>query len=242
MSNFNPYAPPQANIEASSFGQHASGTPVPWSVGEVISLSWDLVKKHWPALVFGPVIAQILAAIPGQLGGVLGAIGGLSEDVTLLISLPLTIVGMILGFWLQGGTMKMFLSAARGGTPQLSDIFSGGAFTGRLVLTSLLIGLAVMGGMLLLIVGAFIAGLGLLLAPYYVVDAGMRPMEAFRESWRSMKGNKGQVFELGLAFFGLALLGLLACVVGVFVVAAMGHAAVAIVFTRISGRTAPDPA
>lgn len=242
MSNFNPYAPPQANIEAVSFVQHASGAPVPWSVGEVVSLSWDLVKRHWPALVFGPVIAQILAAIPGQLGNIIRAVGGLSDNAALMISLPLTIIGAILGVWLQGGTIKMFLIAARGGTPQLTDIFSGGEFIWRLFLASLLLGLAFMGGALLLIVGAIIAALGLVLTPYYVVDAGLRPMEALRESWRSMNGHKGQLFVLGVAFSGLSLLGLLACVVGIFVVMAMGHAAIAIVFTRVSGRTAPASA
>lgn len=239
MSNYNPYAPPQANIEAFSFEQHADGAPVPWSVGEVISLSWKLVKRHWPALVFGPVIVQILSAIPGQLGALLEATGLVNETVALLINGVLTLVGLIVGFWLQGGTIKMFLNAARGGTPQLGEIFSGGAFTGRLIVAGLLMGLAWLGGALLLLVGAIVVALGVMLTPYYVVDAGMRPTEALRQSWRAMNGHKWEMFMLGLAEIGLMLLGLLACIVGVVVVAAMVQLAMAIVFTRVSGRMAP---
>ncbi|WP_437683042.1 DUF975 family protein [Sorangium sp. So ce131] len=233
----NPYAPPQANIHMVA-PEHA-GAPIPWSPGEVLSEAWGLVKRHWPALVFGLLIVQILAAIPGQISTILKAAGAVDDTTAAVIGLPLSIIGMILGMYFQGGVIKMYLTAIRGGTPQLGDVFSGGGATGRLIGASLLTGLAVVGGMLALLVGAFIVAFGFMLAPYFVVDAGKGSVESMRDSWRAMKGNKGKAFVLSLALCGLALLGLLACGVGLFVVMAIGQAAVAIVYTRVSGRTAP---
>ncbi|AUX43046.1 uncharacterized protein SOCE26_044860 [Sorangium cellulosum] len=237
MDYVNPYAPPQANIHTIT-PEHA-GAPIPWSPGEVLSEGWTLVKRHWPALVIGLFIVQILSMIPGQVSTILKATGAVDDTTATVIGLPLSLIGMIIGVYLQGGVIKMYLTAVRGGTPQLGDIFSGGATTGRLILASLLTGFAILGGMLALIVGAFIVAFGFMLAPYFVVDAGRGPVEAMRDSWRAMKGNKGKAFVLSLALFGVALLGLLACGVGLFVAMAVGQAAFAIVYTRISGRTAP---
>jgi uncharacterized membrane protein len=71
--------------------------------------------------------------------------------------------------------------------------------------------------MLALIVPGIIIAMGLAFVPYLVVERGLGPVEALKESWRLTKGHKMQIFLLVLALVGINILGLMALVVGVFV-------------------------
>jgi uncharacterized membrane protein len=87
----------------------------------------------------------------------------------------------------------------------------------------------------LLIVPGVILALGWSLAPFYVVDAGMGPIEAMKASWSATRGQKGEIFVLGIASVGLTLLGVLMCCVGVLATSPILYVAFAIAFIRMSG-------
>ena len=67
------------------------------------------------------------------------------------------------------------------------------------------------------LVPGIIIAMGLAFVPYLVVERGLGPIDAIKESWRITKGHKWQLFLLVLALLGINLLGLLALVVGIFV-------------------------
>lgn len=235
--SFNPYAPPQSFPDQPvPVPAGGAGGPQPWGIEEVLRSSWEIVKQHWVALIFGPLIGGVIGNVPAQ---ILNQIGAASKDQDTIIAMAG--VGMVIGFFVQtfftAGTIQLALTAARGGAPQVMQVFSGGSAYLRLLGTSLLVTLAIMGGFLLLIVPGIILALGFSMAPYYAVDAGMGPVEAMKASWEATTGHKANIFLFGLVGFVLMLAGLLACCVGMFPAQAVLFVGTAIIFTRISGRT-----
>ncbi len=233
---FNPYAPPQTFPDPSSpVVAGGNGAPQPWSIEEVLRQSWEIVKQHWVPLIFGPLIGGVIGSVPGQ---ILNTVGRASKDQDTIIAMA--VVGGLIGFFVQtfftAGTIQLSLTAARGGPPQVMQVFSGGSAYLRLLGTNLLVTLAILGGFLLLIVPGIILALGFSMAPYYAVDAGMGPVEAMKASWNAMNGHKANMFLYGLAGGALMMVGLLACCVGMFPAQAVVLTGTAIIFTRVSGR------
>lgn len=62
---------------------------------------------------------------------------------------------------------------------------------------------------------AFVVTLGLQLTMYLLCDYdNLTAAQALRESWHLMRGNKARLFYLSLSFFGVLLLGVLSCGIG----------------------------
>ena len=75
----------------------------------------------------------------------------------------------------------------------------------------------ILGGLILFIVPGIIAALTFGLAPYIVIDKGLGPIAALKESARITKGNRLRFLALSGATTLIMLLGILALFVGVFV-------------------------
>jgi hypothetical protein len=56
-----------------------------------------------------------------------------------------------------------------------------------------------------------------------------------KASWAATKGQRGEVFVLGIAGFGLSLLGVLMCCVGWLATTPILYVSMAIAFVRMSG-------
>ncbi|HEY0011055.1 MAG TPA: DUF975 family protein [Candidatus Paceibacterota bacterium] len=82
---------------------------------------------------------------------------------------------------------------------------------------SIITGVLVILGLILLIIPGIIVGAGLSLATYLVVDKGMGPVAAAKESWRITKGYRMKLFLLILTVFIVNFLGALAFIVGLLV-------------------------
>jgi len=109
------------------------------------------------------------------------------------------------------------LKAARGDKVEIKDMF--GAFRNYLnaVFASLLVGVIVVFGLVLLIVPGIIFACKLAFTPYLVVDRKMDAIEAVKTSWRMTDGYAWDVFIIGLLAIPIGIAGLLALGVGVIV-------------------------
>ena len=103
----------------------------------------------------------------------------------------------------------------------------------RYILTALAIAL----GFLALIIPGIILSMGLAFVPYLVVDRGLGPIEAMKESWRITKGHKWQLLLLFLALLGINLLGILALIIGIFVTVPITMLAFAHAYRTLNART-----
>jgi hypothetical protein len=239
---YNPYAAPQAAPPVAQGAPGGQG-PQPWTVGEVLSIAWDRFKQFWPVVVFSYVLSLVIGQIVGGVQQVLIATGAIEPGSSSGISVQIAffVVGQMVAAYFQVGLTRIHLEAARGQSPSFGLLFSGGDRFLALFAFTLLYGLIVGVGILLLIVPGIFFALAFAPAQFYVVDQRMGPIAAMQASWEATKGQKGDIFLLGLAGFGLGLLGLVMCLVGVFATFPLAMVAYAAMYTRISGN-GPAPA
>lgn len=110
------------------------------------------------------------------------------------------------------------------------------------LLTSLLLGLIVAGGLLLLIVPGVLWALRYGFAGFCAIDAHSDPLAALRESRRITEGARGALLGFGLLVFGVNLLGALALGVGTIVTVPTTCLAAAYVFRRLEAHAGPRTA
>ncbi|HEY4487320.1 MAG TPA: hypothetical protein VI483_00985 [Candidatus Paceibacterota bacterium] len=99
---------------------------------------------------------------------------------------------------------------------QMKDAWKPEVFLNYFVTTFLFMLICVI-GFILLIVPGFIALSTFLFAPYIVVDKGMGPIAALKESMTITRGRRMEVFLFFIANIGVMILGALALVVGLLV-------------------------
>ncbi|MBI2396082.1 MAG: hypothetical protein HYV09_41345 [Deltaproteobacteria bacterium] len=237
---YNPYGAPAAQGPSAFAPPPQTGAPQPWEASEVIGRAWEIVKVHWVPLVFGMMIGTAAASAPQQVSNFYRGVQhrgqfDLEDPVLIALTAGGALFGWVLQAFFQAGFTKMFITAARGGAPEFAQLFSGGprflAMLGGMLLHSILVIL----GFALLVVPGVILALGLTLYPYYIVERGLGPVEALKASWDATMGHKGKLFVLGLYSLGVALVGLLACCVGMLPAMAVISVAQAVVYVRLTG-------
>jgi uncharacterized membrane protein len=237
----NPYEPPRTDNRLQNVAPRRPGKPSPWEINEVLTVGWDAVPQHWPVLVLGTLLAQILAGIPGWIPTIAVAMGAVSvrssEYWTLhAICFP---VGLVSGAFFRVGLMKIYIAAARGLDPDFADAFSGGSRLLPMLGTEILMMLGILLGTLLFIVPGVLLSLAWCLSGYYVVDAGLGPMGALRASWNATKGHRGSIFAYELLAALITLGSVFFLVVGIFVALPVISVGFAAIYVRLSGDTAP---
>jgi uncharacterized membrane protein len=232
---YNPYAAPQAAPPVLG-APPPPGMPQPWTVGEVISLGWERFKQNWAVLVFSYLVVFVILQVVSRV--MVMAVGSTTDFRSSGYWTGLgasTVASQIVSAYFQTGLLRIWLGVARAESPSFGLLFSGfDRFLPMLGLT-LLSGFASSIGLVFLIVPGVFIYLGLYLAPYYLVDARMGPIRAMSASWDATRGQKGDVFLLVLAGFGLGALGGLMCLIGIFATFPLWAVASAAAYTRISG-------
>ena len=176
-----------------------------FSVGDAIGVGWERFTQY-----------------PGILIGSLLLMQAISFGVTLLPELfgdqpVLEIAFNLIAFFVQIGIMigfiQLLISAHDNSNPHFTQLFSG--FDKRLLYfftAALLIGVAVMLGLVLLIIPGVYFLLGLFFWQYPIVEDSSGPVEAMKYSWQITKGSRLNLLGfLAVSFFinmvGLVLLG-----------------------------------
>lgn len=126
----------------------------------------------------------------GIFGSLLSAIGGFASSIFAV------------------GYAKYVLSFVRGEKQTLNDIVE---FIKKnwliAFVVSLLTGLIIIGGFILLVIPGIIAAIGLCYYKEVCADnLEMSPTDIIKKAWNMTKGHKGELFVLGLSFIGWYLL------------------------------------
>lgn len=219
------------------------GVPQPWSVGDAIGHAASALRKNFVAL-FMPLFLCLASA--GAIAVCVRPIivyfrhrhvftpnGAIAAAIGIAVGVQLVIMALV-----SSGLLRAWIAAARGEELTLDRTLkwlTPRAFF-RLAWVNLVIFFAA------LIPFSFgMVGLGLQLAPHFIVDQDMKAHQALRASWRAMRGNKGALLVFGFCVVPIQVVGIAMGIIGVCASSALVGIATAYVYTRVTGRSDVDP-
>jgi hypothetical protein len=220
MSSDNPFSP--TFHEPTPFSATPSNTEIRNVVpelGDIFQYAWNTWKYHLGLLVGATVIIFALFFMLGVISGFIGAAlqqNGEPTPASSIFGTVFSIFNNLLSIFLGIGYLKLMLDLLRGKPTSISTLFSGGDRFLSILGFSILFGLMLFGGFLLLIVPGVIMLFRFWPAYYLVVDRSVPVMKSFGMAWEITRGNSANTFLLMLSAFGIGILGMLACGIGLF--------------------------
>ena len=136
------------------------------------------------------------------------------------------------------GMIRIALRLCDTGEREFADLFRPYRLFFKFLFASILYGLIVFGGMILLVVPGIIWAIRFQYYGYLVVDKGLGPMEALKGSSAVTQGVKWELFLFGLLIFAVNLLGVLCLGIGVFATAPTTMLATVYVYRKLLAQTA----
>ena len=180
-------------------------------VGSAYANGWRQLWKYFLVLFVIGIIGFIIGIPTGMYGWAQGA------AAVGILSFLAFVYSILVNGPVQYGVTFAYLKAARGDKLEIKDMFEAFRNYWNAVLASLLVGVIIGIGFVLLIVPGIIFACKLAFTPYLVVDRKMAVMEAIEESWRMTGGHAWKVFLIGLLSIPICIAGLLCCCVGIII-------------------------
>lgn len=205
-------------------------------IGYCISRSWELVKANfWPVVGISLLILIISAVINQVIGLASGPVfRGIFVQHRLtpggvFIIVGTSLIGSPIYTLLMGGLFKYYLKLIRAEGATIGDAFAGfSSAAGQLILLGLVSGLLTTIGYLLCVIPGVYLAVSWIFALPLVIDRNLPFWDAMELSRKMVSKHWFIVFAFLLVAGLLAVCGVLACCVGVFVT--MPIASVAIMY------------
>ncbi|HET9727044.1 MAG TPA: glycerophosphoryl diester phosphodiesterase membrane domain-containing protein [Gemmatimonadales bacterium] len=172
----------------------------PLSVGEILDTSFSLYRRHFGALA---TVSLVCTGLPLVLRLFVEASGGLFANLTLVLLYFLCLV--VLSLVATGATV-FIVSESYLGRPLTAReaLVRATPHMVRILIASLLMGLVILLGFLLMVIPGVILAVGLAVAiPAVVLEAGRSASGALSRSWELTRGSRWRIFGLGLTLFVL---------------------------------------
>ena len=180
----------------------------PFSKKEAFRYGWTTFKAN-PWVFVGAVLIVFVISF------ILGAVTG--EDADFL-SFVLTVVGVLIQWWLYLGIMRIGLAAHEGRQVSVQMLFGESWKTVlQYAIVAILTGILTFIGLVLLIVPGIIVSMMLLFAPLILLDRHVPGIEAMKESRRITEGHRMNLFLFCLLIGLLNAAGAIVFFVGLLV-------------------------
>ena len=201
-----------------------------FSIDEALRFGWNTTKSNLGFFVGLLVISCLLLIIPLTI-----AMGAL--EVNTFLGIILHIADFVLTILIAMGLVKIVLRFCDQEKGKFSDLFSQYRLFFKYLVTSILYFLIVFGGMLLFIIPGIIWSIQFWFFDYFVIDKGLRPMEALKKSSAITQGVKWKLFVFSMATILINILGALLLLVGLFVTIPTTMLAWAFIYRKLLAQT-----
>lgn len=178
-------------------------------IGDSLSKGWSIFKANVGFFVLLLVVAWLVFFA-------LWIVGGMVQGSALL-SFVMGLVNWAVQILIGIGFIKIALKFVDGGKGEIADLFSGKSSFVSYLIASILYGIMVMVGSILLIIPGIIVAIIFMFYGYLIVDKRMAPIDALKKSMEITKGEGVHLFLFVLAAILVNILGALCLFVGLIV-------------------------
>ena len=220
----------------------------PFPPGEVIADAWRIFTEQAGLLIGSFLSMWVLILITALFCSVPFTFVQLLFDRDELIGAGLAAGGAIVclvgalafAFYLQSGYLILQLKVAREQPVDVSDLFSGGRFTFRMLLNSIAFGLMMSAGTTMCIVPGVL--LGLMFWPYghVLVDENPPGLRSLSQAKALTDGNWGSLFIVFIVATASLLAGYCACGIGLLIAIPYVNTLFALSYHRMSCQIDPN--
>ena len=193
-------------------GGNVTASPITFNpgVGSSYGNGWRQLWKYFLEILLISIIAGVLSLPSGMGGWAQGGAGAFLGIVA--VAYGILVVGPI-----EFGLSYSYLRAARGDKLEIKDVFAAFQNYWNAVLASLLVGVIIVVGLILIIIPGIFFACKLAFTPYLVVDRKMEVIEAVKTSWHMTRGHGWKVFLIGLLGIPIFIAGCICFGVGVII-------------------------
>jgi len=182
------------------------------TVRNVVLRSWDVFKGHWGTLW---LVIIVFAVVESVMSGLTDAVTKQNDGI--LVVAAITVIGIIVSLLLRIGLVRITLIFADGGKPSLKELYLGSQYLLRYFFASLLYGVIVFVGFLLLLVPGIYWSLKYGQYRMLIVDKNLGILESLKESARITANVKWKILLVSLTYAGLMLLSMAPLILGVII-------------------------
>jgi len=234
----NPYAAPKTTRAKSSASSSKSGKgPRAVSFEEVFSYAWNVWKNNLGLLVGVTLVSGIIGGVFNGLAELAPLFAQGNDPTFAFVFLAiLQIVSWLVQVFVGIGISKICLQLAKTGRSDFGVMFSGGDRLLPMLGFSIVSGLALVLGLVLLIVPGILMLLFFWGAYYQVVDGRSSVFGSFSDAYQYGRLNVGTTLVIGLAGFGITIIGVLALCVGLLFAVPLVMMMWAVAYLMMSGQ------
>ena len=197
-----------------------------FSKGEAIRFGWNTMKANFWFFVGLFMFTFVLYLA-------LGFVEKLAENASPLFAFFINLAALPVQLFIGIGVIRITLKFCDNEKGGFSDLFSGFPFFLKYLGGSIVYGLIVLLGMLLLIVPGVIWAIKYQFFGYLIIDQGLGPIAAIKKSAAITKGSKWDLCTFGLLLGCVNLLGILCLLVGFLATAPATMLAAAYVYRKL---------
>jgi glycerophosphoryl diester phosphodiesterase family protein len=179
--------------------------PRPMGIGEILSTAFQLYQRHWrtllaiAAVVVVPfTLAQYLLGDQVRTRGEVTSNGVVVETATWatgIAGLVTALAGLLMFLVLTGAITRAVAAEVAGEDPGVEQSYRFGFHRlGSVLLVSVLVGLAILGGLILFVIPGIYIGVRLAVSIEALVVEGRRGTQAMARSWELVGGHWWHAF------------------------------------------------
>ena len=192
-------------------------------IGEALSFGWSTTKSNFGFLVAVLIVAILVGALPEAL----------SESVFM------DLVSFALSSAMTMGVIRISLRFCDGKRPAFGDLFSCFPLLPQYIIASIIFGLIVGTGLILLIIPGIIWSIQFFFYDFEIVDREVGPFASLGQSSAITKGAKWDLLLFFLSLAGINVLGALLLGVGLLATIPTTMVALAFVYRRLEATATP---
>ena len=189
-----------------------------FSIGEAVRFGWSTATSN-----LGLFIAAILIVV------------AISFFPLLFDSPVAAVVSWVLGMAVTLGIMRMSLKFVDGERGELIDLFETIPFIASYLIASIVVGIVVTVGFILLVIPGIYWGARLQFYCWAIIDRRTGPFVSMQESWEITRGAVLKLIGFWFALAGINILGFLALGIGLLLTAPLSLVATAHVYRQLGG-------